>query len=206
MSKITPFNLFIRQCLLYPLTSPFLPPENKVEKDYSYAAGTKTGTLEAGVAGGLPKTGQTAVIIAGDDGTYQKGYPAAGDRYTDNGDGTITDNATGLMWVKDGSGAGCNNGAGGTLAAAIAFCEALDFAGHTDWRLPNIKELMSIAHYGIAAPTIHALFTNTVSDKYCSSTSKFGETIKVWTVNFATGLVDYAFNFFGYYIRPVRLG
>lgn len=45
MSKLLPLDLFIRQALLYPLTSPFLPPENKVLKDYSYAAGKKTGSL-----------------------------------------------------------------------------------------------------------------------------------------------------------------
>lgn len=47
MSKLLPLDLFIRQALLYPLDSPFLPPENKVEKGYSYAAGRKTGSLEA---------------------------------------------------------------------------------------------------------------------------------------------------------------
>lgn len=45
MSKLLPLDLFIRQALLYPLDSPFLPPENKVLKDYSYAAGRKTGSL-----------------------------------------------------------------------------------------------------------------------------------------------------------------
>lgn len=47
MSKLLPLDLFIRQALLYPLTSPFLPPENKVFKDYSYAAGKKIGSFEA---------------------------------------------------------------------------------------------------------------------------------------------------------------
>jgi len=50
---------------------------------------------------GLPKTGQTISYVAGDDGDYEAGYVPDGDRFVDNGDGTVTDNATGLMWVKD---------------------------------------------------------------------------------------------------------
>ena len=49
---------------------------------------------------GLPPTGQTTKYVDGDDGDIQAGYAPA-ERLTDNGDGTITDNATGLMWVKD---------------------------------------------------------------------------------------------------------
>jgi len=49
---------------------------------------------------GLPQTGRTVAGVDGDDAYYQAGYAPA-ERFTDNGDGTITDNATGLMWVKD---------------------------------------------------------------------------------------------------------
>lgn len=45
MSKLLPLDLYIRQALLYPLDSPFLPPENKVLSGYSFAAGRKTGSL-----------------------------------------------------------------------------------------------------------------------------------------------------------------
>lgn len=48
MSRLTAFQLFIKQALQYPLASPFLPPENKVEKDYSYANGQKTGEMYPG--------------------------------------------------------------------------------------------------------------------------------------------------------------
>jgi hypothetical protein len=51
--------------------------------------------------GGLPKTGQTMIYQPGDDGFYQMGYPlGGGQRFIDNGDGTIIDMATGLMWKK----------------------------------------------------------------------------------------------------------
>ena len=45
MERQTPFSLFVRQALMYPLTSPFLPAEDKVLKDFSYGAGKKIGTL-----------------------------------------------------------------------------------------------------------------------------------------------------------------
>jgi len=59
------------------------------------------------ISGGLRKTGQTTIYRTGDDGYYQKGIARS---YTDNHDGTVTDNVTGLMWAKDGNAAGCLNG------------------------------------------------------------------------------------------------
>lgn len=50
--------------------------------------------------GALPKTGQIISYLTGDDGYYKIGIPQSGDRYKDNGDGTITDLCTNLMWVK----------------------------------------------------------------------------------------------------------
>ncbi|MBF0224980.1 MAG: DUF1566 domain-containing protein [Desulfobacterales bacterium] len=57
--------------------------------------------------------------------------------YTDNGDGTITDNNTGLMWQKD-------PGSKMTYTAAAAGASSFNLAGYTDWRLPTIKELYSL--------------------------------------------------------------
>ncbi len=61
--------------------------------------------------------------------------------FRDNGDGTVTDLATGLMWMQDDSGYGME------WQDALAYCEDLEYAGHTDWRLPNAKELQSIVDY-----------------------------------------------------------
>ena len=90
-------------------------------------------------SGGLPKTGQTNSYGTRDDGALKKGYPLSGPRYTDNHDNTITDNATGLMWINDTSSAGV----GGTYSwsGAITACSTLTYAGHSDWRLPNIEEM-----------------------------------------------------------------
>jgi hypothetical protein len=68
--------------------------------------------------------------------------------FVDNNDGTITDNATGLMWSKDDSGEGMD------WEAALAYAEGSEYAGYDDWRLPNIKELQSIADYSGAFPAM----------------------------------------------------
>ncbi|PLW93394.1 MAG: hypothetical protein C0592_06295 [Marinilabiliales bacterium] len=61
--------------------------------------------------------------------------------FVDNGDGTVTDNATGLMWTKD------DNGSGVLWETALSYAEASTTAGYNDWRLPNVKELQSIVDY-----------------------------------------------------------
>jgi len=61
--------------------------------------------------------------------------------FSDNGDGTVSDSATGLMWAQNDSGEGLNWG------DALAYCEHLNLAGYSDWRLPTIKELNSIVDY-----------------------------------------------------------
>jgi len=61
--------------------------------------------------------------------------------YTNNGNGTITDNATGLMWMQN------DNGEGIIWENALSYAENFEFAGYSDWRLPDIKELQSIVDY-----------------------------------------------------------
>lgn len=68
--------------------------------------------------------------------------------FVDNGDSTITDKATGLMWSKDDSGNGME------WEAALAYAEGSEYAGYDDWRLPNAKELQSIADYSGTFPAI----------------------------------------------------
>ena len=73
---------------------------------------------------------------------YVRGNPAYGKNdFRDNGDDTIADRATGLMWQKRDSGKGLN------WEQALAYAAGLKLAGHSDWRLPNAKELQSIADY-----------------------------------------------------------
>lgn len=70
--------------------------------------------------------------------------------FLDNGDGTITDNATNLMWDQNDSGTGLN------WKEALAWVEtqnAADYLGYNDWRLPNAKELQSIVDYSRSPDT-----------------------------------------------------
>jgi hypothetical protein len=76
---------------------------------------------------------------------FVRGNPLYGiNSFVDNGDLTITDNATGLMWMKDDSQTGMN------WEAALAYAQTkntANFLGHNDWRLPTAKELHSIVDY-----------------------------------------------------------
>jgi hypothetical protein len=94
---------------------------------------------------------------------YVRGNEAYGqNRFEDNGDGTVTDHATGLMWAKADSPKPMD------WPSALAYCESLGLAGHGDWRLPNAKELQSIVDYSRApdarnarqrGPAIDPVFT-----------------------------------------------
>jgi len=83
--------------------------------------------------------------------------------FVDNGDGTVTDKATGLMWAQDDSGKAMN------WQDALAWVQqqnAADYLGHNDWRLPNAKELQSIVDYSrspdtTGTPAIDPIFNYT---------------------------------------------
>lgn len=61
--------------------------------------------------------------------------------FIDNGDGTITDQATGLMWQQD------DSGEAKSWEESLEYAENSTFAGYNDWRLPDAKELQSIVDY-----------------------------------------------------------
>ena len=82
---------------------------------------------------------------------YVRGNPDYGiNQFEDNGDGTVTDRATSLMWAQEDSGAGMN------WADALAWVQqqnAADYLGYHDWRLPDAKELQSIVDYSRSPDT-----------------------------------------------------
>ena len=92
-----------------------------------------------------------------------RGNPQYGrNHFTDNGDGTVNDAATGLMWQKGEAPKAMK------WKAALSYCSTLDAGGYSDWRLPNVKELQSLVDYGRApeaadpakrGPAIDPLFT-----------------------------------------------
>ncbi len=173
--------------------------------------------------GGLLRTGQVQCdqgdgsigtcpgSPAGQDGTVQAGTPP---NYTDNGDGTITDNVTGLVWEKlsdDGSVHDFNKKYSWYDAFNVKVA-ALDatpcFAGHCDWRLPNRRELESLVDVSQNAPAVDPVFndTNTCTtgctvttcsctqpDFYWSSTTFLSQTVKgfAWAVDLGAGRITY---------------
>ncbi len=106
------------------------------------------------------------------------------DSYTDNRDGTVTDNVTKLMWQQT------LPGMQYAWADAVTYCSTLALAGHSDWRLPSFIELTSILNYGVAlpAPNIDATaFPGTPAAPFWCSTPVAGSPTVAWTVNFNGG-------------------
>ena len=103
---------------------------------------------------------------------------------------------TGLMWAADGDEQGCNYGLTNNWNSAIPYCSSLSYAGYTDWRLPNVKELQSIVDYetGIGSASINSTaFPHTKLAPYWTSTTNFmlGTSNLGWCVYFVSGTVNY---------------
>ena len=149
---------------------------------------------------GLPGTGQDDDLYApGDDADVGAGGALS---YPDNGDGTVTDIRTGLTWEKK---TDANVNSDYTWHDAFAYVAELNamnggagFAGHNDWRLPNVRELLSIVDYGRSNPSIHPIFGPTGGVLnfvvYWSSTSwaAFYPEDNAWAVDFGDIYGNYA--------------
>jgi hypothetical protein len=130
-----------------------------------------------------------------------------------NGDGTVTDTNTGLIW-QQATAPGIGSGSYPekyNWEQALAYCENLTLAGHSDWRLPNVNELQSIVDYSLYTPSIDTTyFPGTLTEDYWSSTTNVFNTLYVWFVNFNYGYVGShlkANNSISYnYVRAVRGG
>jgi hypothetical protein len=121
--------------------------------------------------------------------------------FIDNGNGTITDTGTGLMWQKA--------TAPGTYTweQALTYCENLILGGHSDWRLPNRNELQSIVDYSRYNPAIDTtFFPGTVASFYWSSTTFANLTTSAWFVDFYFGFVGSYYKSDYGYVRAVRGG
>lgn len=107
-------------------------------------------------------------------------------RFTDNGDGTITDNLTALVWQKIPISDTLN------WEAALNYAENLSLAGAGDWRLPNIKELQSISDEAFTSPSVNTnYFNDIVVGKYWSSTSLPNQTTRAWYLDTRFGITTY---------------
>ena len=187
----------------------------------------------------VAKTGQTQCWDAtgtlidcagtGQDGQYQAGIdpvvaptccgttnayntPAwTGVRFTDNGDGTVTDNLTALIWLKNANCYGPPNWATALSNAntlANGSCGLSDGSTAGQWRLPNVNELHSLIDLTQSNPALPAghPFTGVRSSFYWTSTPVADSTSYAWFVFLYNGVVGDDDETMTYYVWPVRGG
>ncbi len=153
-----------------------------------------------------PCLGFTDDFLTLQDAFQRTGCPNDANRFTDNGDGTVTDHCTGLMWQKNTADVNVTGSDRVPWCDALSYCVRLEFAGHDDWRLPNVRELQSIVDYGRFDPSIDPIF-DALPEGYWSSTS-FADnqefSLAGWAVYFDDGGVDTGFKNSGFSVRAVR--
>jgi hypothetical protein len=168
----------------------------------------------------VPKTDQTESYETGDDGDLRKGVTWPTPRFTDNGDGTVTDNLTGLIWLKNANCDGVKIWADAltyfnTLASGV--CGLSDSSVAGDWRMPNLFELESLRDMAYSTPCISNAvgtdkwttgdpFTGVQSTYYWSSTTREISTTNAWRVAMSYGFVIDGNKTLYNYVWPVRDG
>jgi hypothetical protein len=149
--------------------------------------------------------------------------------FTVNGDGTVTDNRTCLIWLQDASCADLagtdSNGKANwntaqTAASSLAngTCGLTDSSSAGDWRLPTAQELGSLVHYGYSSPALSNTtgdakwtadedgFSGVQMDKYWSSSIYASNPASAWYVNLNGGKVSSSNKAYRFYVWPVRGG
>ncbi len=128
----------------------------------------------------LPDTGDTIGYTAtyGEDNDFSIFQPF----FIDNGDGTVTDTVTGLMWQK-------TDGGEMTIERARIYCDSLTLAGHTNWRLPNPYEGFSILNLNRLNPAMDtSFFPNSVAEYWWTGVMDISDTAKQWATNAGGGI------------------
>ncbi len=160
------------------------------------------------------RTGQTTQYAANDDGALQKGVSWPSPRFVDSGI-TVTDSLTGLIWTKDANAPGpgaCGPATTKTWQGALDYVACLNannYLGFRDWRLPNRKEIRSLANHELNYPALQSdhPFTNLQSNYYWLSTTVAGKTSYAWHSHTSSFHLGNEFAKSGsYYVWPVRGG
>ena len=175
----------------------------------------------------VPKTGQTSCYDeagatisctgTGQDGEYQKGVPWPNPRFRDNGDGTVRDNLTGLIWLKNANCFGLQSWYWALRRSNDlndGECGLTDGSSRGDWRLPNRKELASLIHKGHTMPAVPNTagtgrwsegdpFSN-LYHLYWSSNTCRSIKYRGWLVDLADGYVSTPPKSATFYVWPVR--
>jgi hypothetical protein len=138
------------------------------------------------------------VLLTGLSPSMASGEP---DRFVQDepvtGEVVVTDTVTHLVWTL-------SFATGKTWVQALAHCEDLDYGGHTDWRLPNRQELMSLVNYQRYSPASD--FPEMPSEWFWSSSSHAYRTLFAWRVSFLSGIVTSGGKSVSYRARCVRGG
>ncbi len=181
----------------------------------------------------LPQTGQStcysnagaiiSCVGSGQDGELRAGRARA---FVNNGDGTISDSVTGLMWEVHCNGPSCPPVHdqdtlytwGQAFSLHVATLNSANFAGHSDWRLPNVTELQSLSNYELSFPAAYAEFDScaadcdvgicscTASSNYWTSSTFSDDPTLAWAINFFVGVVGSGDKAGGFRARAVRGG
>ena len=170
----------------------------------------------------VEKTGQITSYSAtgGEDGDLKKGVKWPNPRFTDNGNGTVKDNLTKLIWLKNANAFGERTweqalSDANTLSSGSAGLTDGSVAG--DWRLPNVKELESLIDFAYFDPALSSAsgksrwtdgnaFIGVQPGFYWSSTSYAGNTAGAWVMNLTYGAANSGNRTSTYYVWPVRAG
>jgi hypothetical protein len=204
----------------------------------AWVAGTEVvGTaVELGYPAPVPRTGQTATVpidtsaLPLADGASQRGVPWPNPRFTDQGDGTVADNLSGLVWHRNGN---LPLTTGFDADGYITWSEAMTFVanlnngdygtgadgncGHADWRLPNIREMHSLVDFRYSVPALGNTagdgkwtngdpFTNVQSGLYWSSSTYAEVTTAAWVVLLNVGDASGQAKTTNLFAWPVRAG
>ena len=159
----------------------------------TYQAGDNTKVWCTNAGGGIGNHPKSETISAGGIKKFHvravrnSSIPTTiANHFTDNGNGTITDNLTQLIWQK------VPNTSALTWENALAYAENISLASATDWRLPNIKELQSLNDESVANPSVNAAFLSAIGvHNYWSATSLPNQTTKAWYWNTQFGITTY---------------
>jgi hypothetical protein len=153
-------------------------------------------------------SGQSQSVYGWDDGCLQEGVPSPSPRFTDHGNGTVTDNLTGLMWTKNAD--ACSGTKSWTDAMDCVASQYVSpcYAGYCDWVLPNIRQLQSLVDFGRNNPALPGghPFTYVQLSPYWSSTTSVDSAEYAWLLVTNNGTAYYGSKTNGAFVWLVRGG
>jgi hypothetical protein len=164
-------------------TSPIINSTAFPDTDSVYWSAT---TLESNSASAwylnFGNGGIFSIVTVKTDDNFVRCVRSTLNTFIDNGNGSVADTATGLTWQKQ------DDNVTRSHSDAISYCNGLILAGNSNWRLPSIKELITIVDYRSNDPAINGdVFPNTNSAFYWSVSSRANSLDSAWDIDFNFG-------------------